>query len=133
MPAAKGKKLVNTFTGHMDQVEAVYDFAKDGGAVSVIDLVEMKEACIIHGASVKVLTSVTSGGAATVEIGVAGGDTDAILPATLQAALVAPKGFDSDAAGKGLYVASGGKVSAEIKVAALTAGKLSVTLFVSKF
>lgn len=133
MAAAKDKKLVSAFTGHMEQIEAVYDFAKDGGAIGVIDLIEMKHAAIIHSASVKVLTSVTSAGAATVEMGVAGGDTDAILPAQLQAALVAPKGFDSDAAGKGLYVASGGKVAAEIKVAALTAGKLSVVLFVSKF
>lgn len=133
MSVAKDYKYVNAFSNELDVVEAVYDFSKDGGAVSVIDLMEMKEAMQIMNASVQVLAAVVSGGAATVEIGVKGGDTDAILPATLQAALPINTGFDCAAAGKGLYVASGGIISLEIKVAELTAGKIKVVLYGKKF
>lgn len=133
MAAAKDKKMVDTFAKEMVLVKAVYDFAKDGGAVGVVDLMETSEATVLHRAWVNVKTAVVSGGAATVEIGVAGGDTDAVLPAQLQAALTAPKTFDGDAASKGLYLASGAKLSAEIKVAALTAGKIELCALVSKF
>ncbi len=133
MSVAKGFKEISVFSNHVEKIEMEYDFAKDGGLVSVIDLGKFPEAMVIMDAVVKVKTAVVSGGSATVEIGVKGGDTDAIMAATLQAALLVDTTVPGASACKGLYLAAGAQLSAEIKVAALTAGKLVVSLMVQKF
>lgn len=134
MSVAKGYHYANGWSGGEIQVyKAVYDFAVDGGAVSVIDLIELQEAMVIHGGIVKVKTLCTSGGSATVELGIKAGDTDAVLAATAVASLTANAVFSNAAASTDLYVASGAIISMEIKVAALTAGKIEVELQMSKF
>jgi hypothetical protein len=134
MSVAKAYVKQGVFSNDWERVVLRYDFDKDGGAVGVIDLMEAKgEALVLHLADVKVKTAVVSGGAATVEIGVKGGDTDAILPASLQAALTAPKSIAGDAASRALYLASGAILALEIKVAALTAGVIEVECYFSKF
>lgn len=126
MSAVKNKKFANLFSMGLEFVEVIWDFAKDGGAVAVFDLLEMKEAVLIIAANTEILTTCTSGGSATVEMGVKSGTTNAILAATAVASLTAAKGFPCAAAGDGLYVASGGILSMEVKVAALTAGKIKL-------
>lgn len=134
MANALDKKNMKTFSNEVAMTKAVYSLAAgDSGAVGVIDLMEAKEAIMIHRAYVKVETTFTSGGSATLEVGVKGGDTDAVLAATAVASLTAPSTFPGAAASEGLYLASGGILSAEIKVAAMTAGKLELVVEFSKF
>ena len=134
MATAAGKKFVNGWSGgEIEVYKAVYDFSTDAGAVSVIDLLELKEAMVIHGGIIKVKTAGTSGGLATVEIGIKAGDTDAVLAATAVASLTANAIFPNAAASTALYVASASIISMEIKVAALTAGKIEIELQMSKF
>lgn len=135
MPAfvAKDKQNGALWSNDMEVVKMVYDFSVDAGAVGTYELYEAKEAMIIVESMVKVKTAVVSGGAATVEIGILSGDTDAILAASLQAALTAPQVIDGAAASKRLYVASGSKIALEVKVAALTAGKIEVELLMAKY
>ena len=133
MADLKNKVNSSLFSNALDLISVEYDYSKDGGAIGVLDMIEMKHAVVIHRAWVKVSDSVLSGGAATVEIGVKGGDTDAVLAASAPAALVAPSVTDGDAASKALYLASGAILSMEIKVAALTAGKVELIILAEKF
>jgi hypothetical protein len=134
MAVARGKINVSGFSNEVSVFKAVYDFAVDGGAVAVFDLMEMKEAMTIVGANVDVNTTCTSGGAATVEFGIKAGDTDAILAATAVASLTANKSFNNVVAtSSGLYVASAAVLAMEIKVAALTAGKMTLVVFARPF
>lgn len=105
-------------------VEVVYDFAADAGAVGVLDLVQFQEAVIITDMWAQVLTACTSGGSATLDVGVVGADTDAFQAATAVAALTLNSTHSSAAAGADEYIAADGKIAMEIKVAALTAGKI---------
>lgn len=127
------KKDVSVFSNVIEKIEIEYDFAKDGGAVGELILMEAKEALVIHEAHVKIKTAFTSGGSATLIVGVSGGDTDAVLASTAVADLTAPKVFPGAAACEGIYLASGGKISMAIGTAAMTAGKMVVSLEVSKF
>ena len=133
MPTAYNHIKIGAFSNQWERVVMRYDFAKDGGAVGVINLAQVKEAMVLHLADTKVKTAVVSGGAATVEIGVAGGPTAAVLPATLQAGLTAPKSIAGDAASRALYLAADSQLALEIKVAALTAGVIEVVGYFSKF
>lgn len=126
-------KKVDVFSNEVYMVKGVYDFAKDGGAIAVYDLFTANEAIVIHQAFTKVKTAVTSGGAATVEIGIKAGDTDALLAATAPAGLLINTVLDGAAASERLLVAADAIIALEVKVAALTAGKIEVCLVVSKF
>ncbi len=99
----------------------------------VLDLMDVKQDIVIHQALTKVKTAFTSGGAVTVEIGVKAGDTDAILPATLKGALLAPIVIDGDAASERLRVPKGSVLAMEIKVDTVTAGKLELEIAFTKF
>lgn len=133
MADVKKKKDVAVFSNVIEKIEVEYDFAVDGGAVGELILFEAKEALVIHEAHIKVKTQFTSSGLATLIVGVSGGDTDAILASTAVADLTAPKVLPGAAACEGLYLASGGKIAMAIGTEAMTAGKMVVSLEVSKF
>lgn len=130
----KGKEYV--LSGRTEHIEIEYDFSKDGGATGALDMIKFKEAVVIEQAYVKVKTTCTSGGSATVIIGIIGGDTDALLDATdgAVANLVAGSALEGDlATSPALYVAADGVIGMTIGTAALTAGKFVLVLKVAQF
>lgn len=116
-------------------IEVQYDYANDGGATGVLDLFTAPVAMVVHSAHLKVVTTCTSGGSATVIVGVVGGVTNAIVTATAGAVanLTSNAVIPSDAAGVGMYLGAGSKIGMTIGTAALTAGKFKVVLTVSDF
>lgn len=116
-------------------IEVQYDFANDGGSVGALDLFTAPVDMVIHQAYLKVVTTCTSLGSATVIAGVVGGDTDAIITLTTGAVanLTANAVIPGDAACVGIRLASGGKIGMAIGTAALTAGKFKLVLVVSDF
>lgn len=111
-----------------------YDFALDGGAVGVLDLLEVNDsrAQYIIGAHVKVRTAFAGGGA-SVQIGVKAGDVDAILPSTAVGSLTADSLIQGDAASEFLLLPVDTVLALEILAAPLTAGKLDVCLDMMAF
>jgi len=132
-PEAEDFREMNAFSNDLIFIRRTYDFDKDGGAISVIDLMKANDAMVLEQAYVSVKTAVTSAGAPTVEVGIKGGDTDAILPATVKAGLLINTTIDGAAASKRLRVAKDAVIALEIKVAPLTAGKIEVVLALRKF
>lgn len=129
----KGNQYV--FSKGTEHVEIVYDFAQDAGAVGVLDLLQVKEAMVLESAYIKVNTTCTSGGSATVIVGVVGGDTDAVLDATSGAVanLVAGVVLPGEAASVALKLDADAKIGMTIGTAALTAGKFTVVLKLAQF
>lgn len=119
---AKTKHAVSSAGKHLIEVD--YDFAKDGGAVGVLDLIEFSEAVIVTDFVAHVLTACTSGGSATLDVGVVGADTDAFADDIAVASLSLNSTHASHANGVDEYIAADGKIAMEIKTAALTAGKI---------
>lgn len=120
--------------------EYVYDFSVDGGAVSTITLsskankAPIPVGAIVKNTTVWVETACTSGGSATVSVGL-GTDVDGLVTATAVASLTANAVIVGDGAlavpaSVATYVtsAANGAVTASIAVAALTAGKISVSV-----
>lgn len=116
---------------HM-RVEIEYDFAQDAGAVGALNLLKVKEASVMLDAYTKIKTAFTSGGSATLIIGVTG-DTDAILASTAVAALLVGIVLPGAAACKQIKMAANDVVSMTIGTAAMTAGKMSVVMILAKF
>lgn len=133
MANAAGYKVHDQFSNELKIVRMVYDFSVDGGAQGALSLGELDGPCVIVDGWTSVKTQCTSGGSATVIVGVNGGDTDAILASTAVASLTANAIFPLDAAGDGEYLADGAKVDITIGTAALTAGKIEVCLVIAKF
>ena len=132
-PEAEDFREANAFTNDLLFLRKTYDFDKDGGAISVIDLLKLNSPMVLEQAYVSVKAAPTSGGAATVEVGVKGGDTDAILPATVLGSLLINTTTDGAAASKRLRLAKDSVIALEIKAFALTAGKIEVVLALRKF
>ena len=112
-------------------LEAVYDFAVDGGAQATIPLndtagapIVIPEKAIVINSHIEIETAVTSGGSATVAFGLVG-NTDAFKSATGKASLT----LDAVFAGNNdlpLKMAAATPVAVTIAVAALTAGKIRI-------
>lgn len=73
------KTAVKGIKGKTQLGHAVYDFAIDGGTAGAIDLFSLPANTIVHDCWYEVETALTSGGSATVEVGVTGGDTDGFI------------------------------------------------------
>ena len=90
MAAVKGVKAGNAWQaggpGAVEVVEVVYDFSLDAGATGALDLFTAQADLVIHKVVAKVKTAVTSGGAATVEVGKSG-DTAGLVAQTGKASL----------------------------------------------
>jgi hypothetical protein len=118
------------WSGKMEICEVTYDYSVDGGAAGALDLFTADADLVIHRVTAKVVTAVTSGGAATVEVGKSG-DTAGLVAQTGKASLTAGVVVDSKIGGYKL--ASGAKIIQTIGTAALTAGKIKYLIEYSKF
>lgn len=130
----KGNEYV--LSERTEHIEITYDFAVDAGATGALDLIKFKEAVVIEQFYAKVNTTCTSGGSATVIVGIVGGDTDALLDATdgAVANLVAGVSLPGDlATSPALAVAADGVIAMTIGTAALTAGKITYVFKVAQF
>lgn len=118
----------------LELIKITYDFAVDGGAVGSLTLFTPKQDMIVHKAVMKVKTACTSGGSATVSVGVTG-SVASYVAATAVASLTANaiiSGVSTWGAG-GIRAVADTAVVLDIAVAALTAGKIEVEMIVSKF
>lgn len=132
MVDAADKQEVGIFSNELRKIELEYDFAKDGGAIGVLELGKMCEAMVLHEAYVKVKDAVVSGGAATVEVGVTG-DPNAIMTAKLQAALGTGVLQKGESTSEQILLALNDEITLTIAAAVLTAGKIKVVLMVAKY
>lgn len=132
MAALKNKKVVGSeFPNQAQIVRAVYDFSVDAGAVGSLDVFEASQDCAILAVYANVKTTCTSGGSATVSLGI-DGSAASLVAATAVASLTAGSLIKtSDVAP--IVLASGSKVKQAIAVAALTAGKVEYVLEIVKF
>lgn len=123
----KGAKTLSAgFTGETRRVGLVYDFAKDGGATTdVFTLATVSGKILVEKVIVRSLTTVTSGGAATVVVGHTDND-DYFVDATggAKANLAADAVAAAAATSLPLVLGDGKKITLTVGTAALTAGKL---------
>lgn len=116
-------------TGH-----ALYDFAVDGGAVGVITPSQgltLPNKAIIIGGLLDIVTTLTSGGAATIAIGTSAGSSATSLKAatavaTYAAGLLAIVPVYT--AASAVKMTAAGNVILTVATAALTAGKMGLQL-----
>jgi hypothetical protein len=132
MAAIKNKKVIGAeFPNNLVIQRAVYDFAKDGGAIGALDVFEATQDCVILSAYAVVKTTCTSADAATVSLGIDAGAT-ALFGATAVASLTAGALVPQTAAATPIKLVTGSKVKINIAAFALTAGKIEVVLLVAK-
>lgn len=127
---AKRKYLGNLFGNEKEVVRVRYDFSVDAGATGALDIFEASADVIITGFASVVKTAGTSGGSATLKVGITG-DDDAFMTTTQGAvasltlgAVILPPAVEGTPNVLPLPVklASGAKVLQTIGTAALTAG-----------
>jgi hypothetical protein len=119
-----GDALDVAYASKLVMIEATYDFASMGGAVGTISLGKSLPAgSIVTQLYTDALTSLTSGGAATVAIEV-GSDVLKAATAFNDASLT---GLDAQT-GLPIKTVNGGNLEVVIAGAALTAGKIRVML-----
>lgn len=129
MTAVVGTKTIGGgFTNAEEIHKIVYDFAVDAGATGALDIFTAKGNVIVTGFHAHVITACTSGGSATVEVGVSG-STAAVMAQTAVAALTANacKGFVGP-----VRLADGATLKQTIATAALTAGKIEYTVKIQR-
>jgi len=127
---AAHKTIGRGFTNEIQTVKLTWDHALDGGATT--DTYVMGTSLgkiLILDACVHVETAATSGGSATLAIGLAGGDVDAFLDASSGAVAALVLNYtEKEAAGQKLIIPANGKMEAVIATAAMTAGKVSLII-----
>jgi hypothetical protein len=119
------------YVGRTKWARAYYDFATDGGAVGAINLRgdQIPAGARVINTYIDVATAVTSGGAATVSLGIEGA-ADVRAAATLAtapslAAAATPQGAVTGGTAA-LRVTANRHIVATVATAALTAGRFSV-------
>lgn len=122
-----------TGLGLVRYAKAIYDFSVDGGAVSTITPISgatLPINAIILGGVIDTITALTSSGSATVSIGTSAGSSAASIKAALAygsySGLVAV--IPLFTAATMVKLTAAGALTFTIGTAALTAGKLGVTL-----
>lgn len=125
-------KQIKSWGAAPERLTIEYDFAKDAGAVAALDLFKAKEACVVEMAYMKVKTTCTSGGSATVSVGKSG-DVAGMVAATAVASLTAGAIIPGAAIDASHKLAADDVVQLDIAVAALTAGKIEVVFDIYKF
>jgi hypothetical protein len=140
MAALKDVKTVAApWSNETKVVRVDWDFAKDGGATGAKDVLIASEALIIKRCYTLVRTTCTSGGSATLDLGVKSGDVDALLNTVAVASLAADTMFVEDLV-EGtpnvltapLRLAASGTIEMTIGTAAMTAGKVEFVFEVAK-
>lgn len=134
MATLKKYKEHRQFTGPLEVIEIEYDTAKDGLAQGALDILKVKEACVLYDAYFKVDTAFTSGGSATLIWGRTG-DTDACLAlaggavANLTIGAVIP----GDAASRQKKLAADDVILATVGTADWLTGKGRFVIILQKF
>ena len=128
--AAAHKTFGRGFSNERQTVKLVYNFTNDAGAFAdVVKVGTTDGKILVLDSAVHVETACTSGGSATVIVGVAGGDTDAFMDTTSGAvANLADDFVNQETTGQGIVLASGAAIHLDIGTADLTAGKINVIL-----
>lgn len=113
----------------LNHQEYVYDFAVQGGAIGSLNLVgnKLPVGAVVQSASIVVETAFTSGGSATVSLGDLASATK-YMAATAVASLTDQSLQTVTGVPNQVSVANEAQVTLAIAVAALTAGKLRVSL-----
>jgi hypothetical protein len=125
--AAAHKTIGATFSGSPEWVKLTYDFAEDTGAVANYELATFASKCLVLEALVHVETLCTSGGSATVAIGINDTDADAFMTTTTGAVANLADDFVSKISTTDWGVAQeDDTIRLAIATAALTAGKINV-------
>jgi hypothetical protein len=132
MADLKDKKDIAVAAEGVRMMEFTYDFAEDGGAVGALKLGDLTEDVIIHRAWLKVSTACTSGGSATVSVGLDSGTGAELIGSTAVGSLTEHAVIDEAASPLNVYVAKDDALSINIGTAALTAGKFEVVLEASQ-
>lgn len=137
---AKAKTIGKVFSNAVVVERVSYDFSVDGGATGALDIFTAAADLILVGFSAVVKTAATSGGSATLKVGVTG-DDDAFMTTTQGAvanltanAAIFPPAVEGtpNTLPLPLKLASGAKILQTIGTAALTAGKVEYTLMYMK-
>lgn len=129
---AQEVRLGNLLDGQKGSVRAIYDFAKSGGAVGAINLLDeegnvasLPDNAIITHTTIDVITDPTSGGSATISVGSSAADD--ILTATAIASVTGIlDGIQDGTATNMIKTTAETDLTITVAVAALTAGKLIV-------
>lgn len=133
-----------TVSGPMSNAEetyrVTYDFAKDGGATGALDIFTAGEDLVITRFWSTVKTAGTSGGSATLKVGITGSDalfmntTQGAVASLTAAAVILPPAVEGtpNALPLPVKLASGAKILQTIGTAALTAGKVEYFIKVAK-
>jgi hypothetical protein len=137
MPAvAKAKVIGPEFSNEVTLERVTYDFAVDGGGTGALDLFTAGADVVLKSFHAYVKTTATSGGSATVAVGVTGATSAFVTTTTgavanltanavLQPVVVLTEGTPNTAAFPlPRRLASGDKIIMTIGTAALTAGKV---------
>ena len=127
MPNAKAlKKAGPGFSNESVWVEGVYDFAVDGGATGVYNLVEIGGDCVVTEWYAAVENALTSVGSVTLSAGYTG-TTTAFLNAVAKGSVTANAVLKRDASGDlPVRVTSGAYLTVSLGAAVATAGKITV-------
>lgn len=123
------KKFGDAFSNERWFKKLTYDFASDGGeSDDVIRIGQASAKCVVVESRVVVETAATSGGSATVAIGVEGGDVDAILDISdgAVANLTADAVLYDVITAEGFVMDADEWIIFDIATADLTAGKVHV-------
>ena len=118
--------------GGLEVTKATYDFAVDGGAISTIQLFNspiLPAGTIILGGIIDPITTLTSGGAATVAVGVGSGAQTAAIKAAAAMGTYAggtPLAMIPVWSAGFFTVAADGKLSVTIAAATVTGGKFAI-------
>lgn len=135
---AKAKNIGPAFTAGVgyEVVTVEYDFAVDGGATGALDLFTAGADIVITHFHSKVMTACTSGGSATLKVGITGTDNlfmnttqGAVASLTANAVVLAPAVEGTpNVLPLPVKLASGAKVLQTIGTAALNAGKVKYVI-----
>lgn len=137
---AKHKTIGTVFSNEMVTERVVYDFSVDAGATGALDIFTAGADIVLTGFHAYVKTTATSGGSATLKVGVTGDDdlfmtttegavANLTANAVLQAKPVLAEGTPNTVTWPfPRRLASGDKILQTIGTAALTAGKVEYVL-----
>ncbi len=139
--AKKKVKFPNPFANAREEVKVIYDFAVDGGLVSVINLLEAEGDLAIVDFYARGITELDSAGdGVTIDVGIVGGDTDILLDGAAEATFAAGALVQSTVVEGApnvlpmpLKLASGGIIAMQIIGEALTSGKCEFHFGVVRF
>jgi hypothetical protein len=128
-----GPDFIATNFGRLRTARCVYDFAVDGGADALITPTNGETIpinAVVLGAFINVITAVTSGGSATVSVGLSAGagGAAALLAATAKASLGTGLTVGVPTPAVPVKMSAAGKITFTPAVAVLTAGKIEVVV-----